>query len=143
MTTLTLRNCRPHLMLAAIATTVMTLSLPPAALAQSAADAPAMMGAPDAVKEERRAAMKEKWEAMTPEQKEAHKAEKKAKWEAMSPEEKAAIKEKRKAKWDAMSEEERAAAKAKRKEKYENMTPEQKEKFKERRQEHRADKAAE
>ena len=42
---------------------------------------------------ERRAAMKEKWDAMTPEQKAAAKERARQKWDAMTPEEQAAAKQ--------------------------------------------------
>ncbi len=45
-----------------------------------------------AATDEQRAAMKQKWDSMTPEQKAAAKEKAKAKWESMTPEEQAAAK---------------------------------------------------
>lgn len=67
---------------------------------------------------------------LTPEQRKAKRAEMKAKWEAMTPEQRAEAYEKHhdrmKARFDAMSPEERAEHKAHMKAKWEGMTPEQK-----------------
>jgi hypothetical protein len=103
-----------------------------------------MHQAPPAAK----AAAKEAWKNMTPEQRQAKRAEAKAQrqqnWAALSPEEKAAKKAemntKWRQKWQQMTPEQQAAHKAKAKERWNAMPAEKQEKIKERMVERRYNK---
>jgi hypothetical protein len=74
--------------LAAALAAITGLGLPTSATAQQPAGTAAASPSP-----ERRAAMKEKWDAMTPEQKAAAKDKARQKWDAMTPEQQAAAKQ--------------------------------------------------
>lgn len=173
MNRLTHTPCRRHMMVAAVAATVMMLTLSPAAQAQAPAEKPAVSAAEIAAAkaevdklsamsseermkylEEQRAANKNKPLAEREAEMRARKA-----YMASLPEadrkkmhdrikaDREAMQAKKKAEWEAMTPAQKEAFKKERKAKYEekmkNMTPEERAKFEKMKEQRKAKKAAE